>query len=191
MRKVFLHIFVSLDGFIEDAQHNIDWMAEGDDVDEYINEMLRSIDGMIFGRVAHELLAQYWPTAGSKPDASHRHIEAAAIMNELPKYVVSKRAYRTEWQNSHVIDGDLAGEIRKLKDRPGKDIALFAGAGVAQSFMELDLLDEYRLFLNPIVLGGGTPLFKQRADRKNLELVKALTFASGAMVVTFRPAART
>jgi dihydrofolate reductase len=189
LRKVFLHIFVSLDGLIEDARHDIEWMAAGDDVDEYINEVLRSIDGMIFGRVAHELLAQYWPTAGSQPDASPRHVEAAAMMNKLPKYVVSRGPYRTDWQNSHLITGDIAGEIAKLKDRPGKDIALFAGAGVAQSFMKLDLLDEYRLVLNPILLGAGTPLFKHAGDRKNLELVRSLSFACGATVMTFRPAA--
>lgn len=141
LRKVFLHINVSLDGFIEDDNHEIDWHFVDDEFEEYINDLLSSIDGMIFGRVAHQLLAEYWPTAASRPEASPRDVEAAGMM-------ISNGSYQTEWQNSHVISGDVAGEIRKLKDQPSKDIALFAGAGVAQSFMELNLLDEYRLVLN-------------------------------------------
>jgi dihydrofolate reductase len=190
MRKVFLHINISLDGFIEDDKHEMDWHFVDDEFEEYIKEVLRSIDGMIFGRVAHQLLAEYWPTAASKPGASPRDVETATMMNTLPKYVISRESYQTEWQNSHIISGDVAGEIRNLKDEPGKDIALFAGAGVARSFMQLDLLDEYRLILNPVVLGRGTPLFRNGNDKRNLELLETLRFSSGAMVLTYKPEGR-
>ncbi|MCI0624266.1 MAG: dihydrofolate reductase family protein [Acidobacteria bacterium] len=153
MRKVFLHINVSLDGFIEDENHEMDWHFVDEEFEEYINDILRSIDGMIFGRVTHQLLAEYWPTAGSNPEASQRRIEAARLMNSLPKYVISNSLYRTGWQNSHVISGDTAGRIRRLKAEPGKDIALFAGAIVTQTFMKLDLIDEYRIIVNPVLLG--------------------------------------
>lgn len=176
MRKIFLHINVSLDGFIEDQNHEMDWHFVDDEFEEYINDVLRSIDGMIFGRVAHQLLAQYWPTASSNPDASKRHLEAVRMMNSLPKYAISSGGYKTEWENSHVIDGDIAAKIEKLKSQPGKDIALFAGAGVSQTFMDQGLIDEYRIVVNPILLRGGTPLFKpgSQSDRTSVPEHKAV-----------------
>jgi dihydrofolate reductase len=105
MRRLFLQINVSLDGFIEDPTGEIDWHFVDDEFEEFTNDTLRSIDAMVFGRVAYEKLAEYWPTAASNPDASERHIEAARLMNELPKYVVSDRLERTEWQNSHIVSG--------------------------------------------------------------------------------------
>jgi dihydrofolate reductase len=190
VRKIFLHINMSVDGFIEDANHEIDWHFVDDEFEEYINDVLRSIDGMIFGRVAHQLLAEYWPTADSNPEVSQRHLEAARMMNSLPKYVISNGPYDTDWHNSHVLSGDIAGAITRLKDQPGKDIALFAGAGVTQTFMRLDLIDEYRLVVNPALLGSGTPLFVPGHDRVKLELLKTRTFDSGAVVLFYKPDSR-
>ncbi|MGH9908208.1 MAG: dihydrofolate reductase family protein, partial [Pyrinomonadaceae bacterium] len=144
MRKLFLHIGVSVDGYIENEKREFDWPVD-DEWEEYINGVLRSIDGQIYGRVAHQSLAEYWPTAAEQPGASERLVETARMMNALPKYVLTRGPYETGWSNSHIIRGDVAGEIRKLKSQPGKDIALFAGASVAQSFMQMELLDEYRL----------------------------------------------
>jgi dihydrofolate reductase len=92
---------------------------------------------MVFGRVAFELLAQYWPTAASNPQVSAKHVEMARLMNELPKYVISTRLRGVEWSNSHIIGGNVADAIRQLKEQPGKDLALFAGAGAASTFMRL------------------------------------------------------
>lgn len=186
MRKVFLHINMSVDGFIEDDNHEMDWHFADDEFEEYINDMLRSIDGMIFGRVAHQLLAEYWPIAGSNPEASKRHVEAARMMDSLPKYVTSNSTYKTDWQNSHLISGDVTAAIRKLKDQPGKDIALFAGAGVSQTFMRLDL-DEYRIVVNPALLGSGTPLFAPGHGKVKLKLLNIKTFDSGAVVLFYKP----
>jgi dihydrofolate reductase len=197
--RVFLHISVSLDGFIERENHDIDWHFVDDEFEEYINDVLRSIDGMIFGRVAHEKLAEYWPMvpsgAGDRAQApargiSDRHLEAARMMNELPKYVVSNSAYTPTWGNSHVLTGDLRAEIAKLKEQHDRDIALFAGAGVAQSFMELGLLDAYKLVVNPIILGSGTPLFKAGVRSIPLQLEGIRTFQSGALVLSYIPAGR-
>jgi dihydrofolate reductase len=187
MRKLFLQINVSLDGFIEDAAGEIDWHFADDEFEEFINDTLRSIDAMVFGRVAYEKLAQYWPTAASNPEASERHIEAARLMNELPKYVVSDHLDRTEWQNSHILSGDVAAEIGELKRQSGKDIALFAGASVAQSFARLGLIDEYRIILNPAFLGAGTLLFNGGYRKTELELRETKQFGSGALVLTYRP----
>lgn len=187
MRKVFLHINVSLDGFIEDESHEMDWHFVDDEFEEYINEVLGSIDAMIFGRVTHQLLAEYWPTAGSNPEASKRHIQAARMMNSLPKYVMSNGSYTSDWQNSHTVGGDIAAQIKRLKAQPGKDIALFAGARAAQTFMKLDLIDEYRIIVSPALLGSGTPLFSHGRRKVKLKLLDARTFSSGAIVLRYRP----
>jgi dihydrofolate reductase len=188
MRKLFIQINASLDGYIEDPTREIDWHFVDDEFEDFINATLRSIDAMVFGRVAYQRLAEYWPTAASNPEASERHIEAARLMNELPKYVVSDHLDRAEWQNSQIIGGDVAAEINELKRQPGKDIALFAGAGVANSFARLGLIDEYRIILNPVLLGAGTPLFNGGYGRANLELRDIRRFGSGALVLTYRPA---
>ncbi len=186
MRKLFLHIGVTVDGYIENEKGEFDWPVD-DEWEEYINGVLRSIDGQVYGRVAHQSLAQYWPTAADQPGVSERLIEMARMMNASPKYVVTRRPYETGWSNSHIIRGEVAGEIQKLKNQPGRDIALFAGATLAQSFMEMGLLDEYRLVLNPVVLGGGTPLFKPGLSREKLELLSTRKLSSGLLVLTYAP----
>lgn len=185
MAKIFLHISVSLDGFIEDANGSLDWTFATNEFDDYINTLLHSIDGMIFGRKAHELLAQYWPGAEHDTAQSAVNLDTAKVMNRLPKYAVSRGGYTTNWENSHVIGRDLAAEVNGLKRDAKKDIALFAGASVARSLSDLGLIDEYRLLLNPILLGDGKLLFEPGHAQVKLSLKDTLNFGSGAMVVTY------
>jgi len=187
MRKLFLHIMVSLDGFIEDRDHQMDWHFADEEWDAYVNDMLRSIDGMVFGRVAHELLAQYWPGAADDPGATPLLIASARLMQSLPKYVISAGGYETDWENSIVFAGEIEARIKALKRQPGKDIALFAGANVFRSLDALGLVDEYRLVLNPILLGGGTRLFGASDRRAELRLAGIRQFRSGAAVLTYTP----
>ncbi len=153
MRKIFLHIAMSIDGFIESSDKKMDWQFVDDDFEEYVNTVLRSIDTMIFGRVSFELLAQYWPTAVENPAAAvdpsnpARHIEAAHMMDGLQKIAVSKTMKKTGWNNSRIVS-DTA-ELEKLKAEPGRDIALFAGGNLTSSLMRLGLIDEYRLLIYP------------------------------------------
>lgn len=188
MRKIFLHIMMSLDGYIEDGEHQLDWHFVDEEFEKYINDVLRSIDGMIFGRKAHQQLAAYWPTAGANPEASDEHRESARLMQVLTKYAISRGGYETDWENSVVIDSDVAEKIRSLKQEEGRDIALFGGASIFQALDDLGLVDEYRIIVNPIVLGRGTPLFAARNKRTPLELRGIKQFKSGAVAVTYVPA---
>lgn len=193
MRKIFLHIMVSLDGYIDGPDGEMDWHFVDAEFEDYINEMLRSIGGMIFGRKAFLLLADYWPQAVTNPAGAAdpqnpaAHIEAAHMMNRLPKYALSNTLRQTGWNNSHIIGGDIAAEAAKLKAMPGKDIALFAGSGAAMSFLRAGLLDEIKLVVNPVVLGGGTPLFSGGYERRNFTLLSTRPFRSGAMLLDYRP----
>lgn len=196
-RQFFLHINVSLDGYIERDDHDIDWHFADDEFEEYINDVLRSIDGMVFGRTAHEKLAEYWPAAAQQrgdrsqaPDrgVSERHLQAVAMMNQLPKYVVTDSDYTTEWANSVTLSAkNLVDDVAALKSEDGNDIAVFAGATVAQTFLDLNLLDEIRLVVSPVLLGTGTPLFARGQSERRLELVSTRTFASGAVLLCYHP----
>ena len=151
--------------------------------DPVVTATLQSIDGMIFGRVAHVLLSQFWPGAGQTEGASADLIEQARLMNVLPKYVLTHGEERTGWANSHAIRLD---HIAKLKAEALRPIALFAGAGAAQAALEQGVIDEIRLIQQPVVLGGGTPLFAADDKRRNLALIDSQTFASGAVLSRYR-----
>jgi dihydrofolate reductase len=181
--ELFLQISVSLDGYIEDRNRDIEWMTSDTSLDPVATATLKSIDGMIFGCKAHVLLAGFWPTAGNAPDASPDLIEQAKLMNTLPKYVLTHDKERTGWSNSHAIGVD---DVLRLKQESARPIAVFAGAGAAQALVERDLIDEVRLIQYPVVLGGGTPLFAADGKRRTLRLTASERFRSGATLNRYR-----
>lgn len=177
MKNLFLHINVSVDGYICDAEGVIDWHFADAEFQTYLDELLSSIDAIVLGRVAFEQLASYWPSAG--PEASPTQVRK---MHELPKYVLSRTLTNPSWHNSHVTTTPALAAL-------DGQIALFAGAGAAQSALALGLLDELRLVVNPVVLGGGKRLFDGVMPRTELRLVDTRRFASGAHVLTYAPTA--
>ena len=183
MAELFLQISVSLDGYIEDPNGDIEWMTSDTSLDAFATATLQSIDGMIFGRKAHQLLAEFWPTAGNARDASPDLIEQAGLMNRLPKYVLTSGEERTGWANSHAIRAD---DIPRLKRQAARPIALFAGARAAQSLLQRGVVDEVRLIQYPILLGGGTPLFTEDGTRRQLTLTRSESFSSGATLQRYR-----
>ena len=188
-RRLFLQINMTVDGYVEDANGDIDWHFADAEFDSFILDTLRSIDGMVFGRVAFEKLAAYWPTAeASASSETQRH--TARLMNQLPKHVISQTITGSDWNNSHVLSGDVRAGIERLKARPGKDLALFAGAAAATSLVRLGLVDELRLIVDPLLQGGGTRLFDGTGEPIRLELTATRPFASGAVVLSYVPRGR-
>jgi len=183
MADLFLQISVSLDGFIEDRQGDIEWMTSDTSLDAVATATLQSIDGMIFGRKAHALLARFWPTAAEAKDASPDLVEQARLMNALPKYVLTHGAERTGWANSHAITAD---EVPRLKADATRPIALFAGAAAAQALLAREFVDEIRLIQYPVLLGGGTPLFAVDGTRRRLTLTSNEQGDSGATIRRYR-----
>lgn len=182
MRTLFLQINVTLDGYVEDANGDIDWHFADDEFDGFILDTLRSVDGMVFGRVAFERLAAYWPTAGATAQTETQR-ETARLMNELPKYVLSRTARESDWNNSHFVSVD---DVVELKSQPGKDLALFAGANAATELTAQGLVDELRLIVNPLLQGGGTPLFTGTYTRREQTLTDVRRLASGVLVLTYK-----
>jgi dihydrofolate reductase len=180
MRKLVWQMNVTLDGFMEGPNRELDFTArfEDEDFDRYASDMLQSIDGVLLGRRTYQLFADYWPSA-TGPDADR--------MNELPKIVFSRTLEKVDWNNSRLVEGDVAGEIGRLKQPPGNDLALFGSADLASTLIRLGLIDEYRILVTPVVLGGGTSMFKDIKDRIGLKLLKAATWSSGMVALSYQP----
>jgi dihydrofolate reductase len=193
MRKVILSMMVSLDGMTARADGDLSWFLSDEAFETEMLAVLRSVDAMLFGRISYELLADYWPTAGTRTSADapggftseERELEFAQLMNSIPKIVFSRTLTQAEWGPARLIRGNVADEIATMKAQPGKDVVLFAGADLASHFMKLDLVDEYRLMVHPIVLGRGIPLFKDAGAERALKLREARTFPSGVVLLRY------
>ena len=177
MRKVIASEFVSLDGVME-APDRWQFPYFNDEMGEAVGAEMAQADTMLLGRVTYQEFASYWPTSTDEPFASH--------LNNTPKFVVSRTLEAPlEWQNSTLIKENVAEEISGLKQRPGKDIYALGGATLVSSLMKLGLIDEVRLLVNPLILGGGKALFKDVKDRHALKLIQAKPFKSGKVSLTY------
>jgi dihydrofolate reductase len=182
VRKVIASEFVSLDGVME-APDRWHFPYFNDEMGEAVGAEMGQADAMLLGRVTYQEFASYWPTSTDEPFASH--------LNNTPKYVVSRALEEPlEWQNSTLINENVAEEISRLKQRPGKNISIVGSATLVRSLLADDLLDELRLMVHPIVVGNGKRLFEDGGDQKALELVDSKTFATGVLYLTYRPARR-
>ena len=185
MGKLIYSIGMSLDGFIAGPKGEIDWSAPDEELHRFHNRQTQEIGAHFLGRRLYEVML-YWETAEANPSATDYTLEFARIWKALPKIVVSTTLEKVEG-NARLIRGDVAEEVAELKRQPGKDIAV-GGAGLAATFTKLGLIDEYLLFLNPVVLGGGTPYFPALEERIDLELVETRTFGSRVVYLRYRRA---
>ena len=183
MRKIIVSNYITLDGFFAGPNGEFDWFVWDEETAEYSKSLLTSIDTILFGRVTYELMAGYWPTA-SPPAEDPVIIDA---MNNLPKIVFSKTLDKVEWKNSRLVKENIAGEVATLKQRPGKDMVIYGSGSIVTTLTQLGLIDEYRIFVNPVVLGSGKPLFKGLNDRLNLKLLTTKTFNCGVVLLHYQP----
>lgn len=183
MRKLIYSMGVSLDGFIAGPGGEIDWSAPDEELHRFHNEQTGEMGAHLCGRRLYETMA-YWETAEENPSATDYELEFARIWKAMPKVVFSKTLEKVVGNARLVRDG-VAEEVAKLKEEPGGDLAV-GGAGLASSLIKLGLIDEYRLFVSPVVLGGGTPYFPAPVERVNLELVETLTFGSRVIYLRYR-----
>jgi dihydrofolate reductase len=183
MRKLIYKMSVSLDGFIAGPHGEIDWSAPDEELHRFHNRQTREMGGHLLGRRLYEEMV-YWETADQNPSAAEHELEFARIWKKMPKIVFSKTLEKVEGNATLVGDG-AAEEVAQLKERPGNDLSV-GGAGLASTFIKLGLIDEYRLFVSPVVLGGGTPYFPALDERINLELVETRTFGSRVVYVRYQ-----
>lgn len=187
MRKIILLMHVSLDGFVTGPNGEMDWIIHTEEEQNYVTDLLNTVDTVLFGRVTYQMMESFWPTVPSHPvlSKSKYHAEHAVWIEKTEKIVFSKTLDKVEWSNSRLVKEHIAEEVAKMKQQPGKNIVMIASSGLAQTFMQLGLIDEYRINVNPIVVGGGRPLFKNIKDRIDLKLAEAKTFRSGVVGLVY------
>ena len=183
MPKLIYSMGVSLDGFIAGPDGEIDWSAPDEELHRFHNQQTRELGAHLCGRRLYEVMA-YWETAEENPSAEEHELEFARIWKQLPKIVFSKTLEQVEG-NARLVRDRVAEEVARLKEQPGRDLAV-GGAGLASTFIKLGLVDEFRLFVSPVVLGAGTPYFPALEERIELELVETQTFGCRVVYVRYR-----
>jgi dihydrofolate reductase len=180
MRKVIVSNLASLDGFFEGPDRELDWHVVDDEFFAYAKQMLSDADTLVFGPATYRLMAAYWPTA---PPG-----EIADRMNHLPKIVFSRTLPSVAWNNSRLIKNNAEEEISRLRRESGKDIVILGSARLAASLLRAGLIDEYRVILNPVLLGRGNPLFSGITERIRLKFIAAKALASGVVLLSYQRA---
>jgi dihydrofolate reductase len=183
LRKVILFMLISLDGYFEGPNHNIDWHNVDEEFNQFSNAQLQSTDLLLFGRVTYELMAGFWPTAAAARDDPI----TAAAMNRLPKVVFSRTLDHVNWQNTRLVKENIVEEVMRLKDEPGKDIFIFGSSDLSVTLLQHGLIDEFRLLVNPLVLGAGTSLFHGIQAPLHLRLLSTQTFKNGNVLLVYHP----
>ncbi len=181
MRKLYAFNMVTIDGFFEGPERELDWHNVDGEFNEFAVDQLKKADTLLFGRVTYELMSGYWPTAAALNDDP----TVAGMMNGFPKIVFSRSLERAKWNNTRLVKDNAAEEIRKLKTQPGKEMAILGSANLISTLLPLRLIDEYRIIINPVVLGRGNPLFKGTDDKITLKLLNTKIFKSGNVLLSY------
>ena len=189
-RKIVFMMSVSLDGFFEGPDRELDWQLVDVELHQHFNEWLATAGAFLDGRVTYELMAGYWPTADQDPGASAPVIEFARIWRDMPKIVFSRTLEQAGWNTTIVREVDPE-EIQKLKAQPGGDLVVgggdlvVGGADLATAFRAHDLIDEYRIYVQPVLLGRGRPLFQPSDVTAHLRLAETRAFGNGVVLLRF------
>lgn len=183
MRKVIMFNMVTLDGFFEGPDREIDWHVVDEEFNQLSIDQLNTFDTILFGRVTYEMMAAYWPG----PTALAEDPIVASLMNSTPKIVFSNTLKKAEWKNTRLVSGEAGEEIKKLKEQPGKDMVIFGSGELVSSLTRQGLIDEYRLIINPVVLGSGHALMTGLKERLHFKLISAKSFKSGNVLLIYQP----
>jgi dihydrofolate reductase len=190
MRKIYVYMSLSVDGYFEGRDHDLSWHNVDDEFNRFAVELLSDADLFIYGRRVYELMKSFWPGAADDMTMSKENIEIARLLNHTPKIVYSRTLDRVEekknWKNVELKREFDPEEIRRLKNAPGKSIWV-GGSELAVTFLKADLIDECMFMITPVVVGAGTPIFKGLDRSLRLELIGSRTFKSGNVLLNYRP----
>lgn len=181
MRKVILLMHVSLDGFTAGPNGEMDWIITDDEIFKDAINLSETVDTAIYGRVTYQLMESYWPKVLTKPSVSKDALHHAQWVENVQKVVLSRTLNKVEWNNTILIKDNFAEEILKLKQNSGRNMMIFGSPGIVPAFMKYNLIDEFRINVNPIIVGNGIPLFEDISNRVNLNLINIKTFTSGVV----------
>lgn len=185
MKKLVLFMHTSLDGFVAGPSGEMNWIKVDEDLFEYAGNQTDQSDTALYGRITYQMMENYWPTAGDQPNASKHDKQHSEWYNQVNKVVLSRTMKNNRLANTTILSDDVAGHIDKLKQAGGKDIVVFGSPSAAHFLMSENLIDDYWLFVNPILLGNGIPLFKDIQNRTSLELLTSHAFPSGVVCLHY------
>ncbi len=181
MGKIILFNMMTLDGLFAGPAGALDWHHVDSEFNDFAINQLDTAAGLFFGRVTFQGMASYWPTEM----AVQNDPTVAKKMNDIPKFVFSRTMDRVDWQNTRLIKDHAIEEAKRIKQGAGKDIFVFGSAGLAASFIQQDLIDEFRIMVNPLILGKGQPLFADVRERIELKLIHARVFENGNVLLSY------
>jgi dihydrofolate reductase len=181
MRKIILFNLITVDGYFEGPAANINWHNVDQEFNGFAIAQMKTADTLLFGRKTYELMAGYWPME----EAIKNDPVVAGLMNSFDKIVFSKTLEKAEWNNTKLIKDNVLEEIKKLKSVPGKDVLILGSAELSSTLIKHDLIDELRLLINPVILGNGTPMFKNIQEKTDLQLLKTKVFGNGNVLVNY------
>jgi dihydrofolate reductase len=185
MRNLIFFMHTSLDSFVAGPNGEMNWITVNDTMFDFIGTMTEQADTALYGRVTYEMMQGYWPTAGEELNASKHDIEHSNWYNKVSKVVLSKTLHETGLDNTKVIGDQLSNNINKLKQQEGKNIIIFGSPRASQSLLNEGLIDEFWLFVNPIILGEGMPLFKDITGTTKLNLIESKNFPDGVIALHY------
>lgn len=188
MRKIVSFVHMSLDGFVASADEgmaSLGWINLSDEMFGYIEQRILQTDTALYGRVTYQMMESYWPTAAEQPNASPHDRAHSRWYKAARKIVLSNTLSEKNRPDTHIISSNLNEEISKLKHSAGTEILVFGSPSATHALMAENLVDEYWLFVNPILLGKGIPLFKNIRNRTALTLVKTKSFESGVLCLHY------
>jgi dihydrofolate reductase len=186
MPNIIVFNQVTLDGYFTDMSGDMSWAHKQDvEWNSFVADNARGDSTLVFGRITYQMMASFWPT----PNAHEMFPVVAERMNSLPKVVFSRTLDKASWNNTKLVKGDLATEVRKMKNEPGPDMVIMGSGTLVAQLAQEDLIDEYEIALNPIALGKGRTMFEGMKKKLNLKLTKTRTFSNGNVFLCYEPIA--
>lgn len=185
MRKIIVFNLVSVDGYFAGVDGNIDWHNVDDEFNKFAVEQTQAIDTIIFGRTTYQIFEEFWPKALIAPETSDDDRKVAQAIDDAEKIVFSKTLKDVTWKNTKLLHEIHPGEIDELKQQPGGDMVILGSGTIVQQFTNFGLIDEYRLLVNPIILGHGRPMFESIKEKLTLKLLNTRSFANGNIMLYY------
>jgi dihydrofolate reductase len=183
MRKLTAFNFITLNGFFKGQNEDISWHRHEGEVVKFSEEALEQDNILLFGRKTYEMMVAFWPT----PMAKESFPKVAEGMNKAEKLVFSRTMSKADWDNTRVVNHNIAAEIKKLKQTAKKDMTILGSGSIVTQFAEEGLIDEYQIMVDPVVIGDGTPIFKDLKRKLDLRLTKTRTFKTGVVLLCYQP----
>ena len=185
MRKIISFMHISLDGFVAGPNGEMDWIKVDEEIFDHVGKRINEGDTALYGRKTFQMMENYWPTAGDKPNASRHDIEHSKWYRKIHKVVLSKTMKGQNLPNTTIISDNISERINEIKQRPGNEIAVFGSPTATHALIQQNLIDGYWLFVNPVILGQGIPLFTGIKEKIKLKLLNTHQFSSGVTELNY------